>query len=90
MLFRSIASHFDGRIETVVLVENIKRLTTKNNKDMAFLRGSDETTSSEFVLFSDYINQLEGIKVGDLVRIVGKVEKRYDKYQIIIYQMNKI
>lgn len=85
-----IASFFDKRIETVVLIENIKKLTTKNNKDMAFIKGSDETTTSEFVLFSDYFSQIEGIRVGDLVRIIGKVEKRYDKYQIIIYQISKI
>lgn len=85
-----IASYFDKRIETVVLIENIKKLTTKTNKDMAFIRASDETTSSEFVLFSDYFSQLEKIKVGDLVRINGKVEKRYDKYQIIINKINKI
>lgn len=85
-----IEKYFNKLIETVILVEKIKRLNTKNNKEMAFITGSDETVSSDFVLFPDYIKELDNISVGDLVRIKGKVEKRYDKYQIIINKIEKI
>lgn len=86
----NIAHYFDKRIETVVLIEHIKVLKTKTNKDMAFILGSDETTSSDLVVFPDYINDLNNIKVGDLVKVVGRVEKRLDKYQIIVSKITKI
>ena len=85
-----IASYFDKYIETVVLIEHIKTLKTKNNDDMAFITGSDETTTSDFVIFSRYFDELKKVKEGDLARIFGKVEKRLDKYQIIINKIEKI
>lgn len=83
-----IASNFNKIVKTVVLVEKIKVIKTKKNKDMAFLVGSDETTSNEFILF-DNINISE-INVGDLLLIEGRVERRLDKYQIIVNKINKI
>lgn len=85
-----IAAYFDKRIETVVLLEAIKKIMTKNNKEMAFIKASDETLSGEFTLFPDKMQELKGIKVGDLVRIKGHVEKRYANYQIIIQSIEKI
>ena len=41
-------------------------------------------------LITDYIKQLENIKEGDLVRIVGKVERNRDRYNIIIKTIQKI
>lgn len=86
----NIEANFDKRIETVVLVESIKKIKTKTNKDMAFLSGSDETTSSEFTLFDNVFNSLDKIKVGDLVRIFGRVERRLDKYSIVVNKIEKI
>ena len=86
----NIRKFFDKRIETVVLIDRIKKHTDKNNKEMAFISASDETTSSDFILFSDYIKQLDNIKEGDLVRIFGKVERNRDKYSIIISKIEKI
>lgn len=83
-----IASNFNKLVKTVVLVEKIKVIKTKKNKDMAFLVGSDETTSNEFILF-DNLNISE-INVGDLLLIEGRVERRLDKYQIIVNQISKI
>lgn len=83
-----IASNFNKIVKTVVLVEKIKVIKTKKNKDMAFLVGSDETTSNEFILF-DNLNISE-INVGDLLLIEGRVERRLDKYQIIVNQISKI
>lgn len=83
----NIKKYFDKYIETVVLIENIRVVHTKNGKDMAFLRGSDETTSADFVLFPDRVSFLDSVKSGDLVWIKGHVERRFDKYQIVINNM---
>lgn len=86
----NIEKYFDKRIETVVLVESIRKIKTKTNKDMAFLTGSDETTSSEFTVFDNCFSSLDSINKGDLVKILGRVEKRLDKYSIVVNKIEKI
>ena len=55
---------------------------------MAFITASDETIQNDYVLFD--INLIKDIKVGDLVLINGLVERRMDKYQIVINTISKI
>ena len=73
-----------------VLIENIRVIKTKDNKDMAFLRASDETGELEFVVFPNTIKELENISVSSLVLIRGKVSKRFDTYQITVNKIEKI
>ena len=68
-------------------VEQIKKIKTKNNKDMYFIVGSDETKNCEFVLFN---NDFCDIILGSVYIVEGKVEKRYDKYQIVINRIKKV
>lgn len=82
--------YFDKRIETVVLIENIKAIKTKTNKDMAFITASDETRIGEFTCFDSVMPSLNLIKKGDLVKITGRVEKRMDKYNIIVNKIEKV
>ncbi len=86
----NIEAYFDKFVECVVLVENIKSIKTKNNKDMAFLTASDETTNGEFTCFESVMPSLNFISKGDLVRIKGRVEKRLDRYSVIVKQITKI
>lgn len=83
-----IAKNFNKIVKTVILVEKIKVIKTKKNKDMAFVVGSDETTSNEFILF-DNLN-ISDINVGDLLLIEGRVERRLDKYQIVVQRFEKV
>lgn len=85
-----IEKYYNKYVETVILVEKLKKLKTKNNDEMAFITGSDETISNDFVIFPTYIHLLDNIKVGDLIKVSGKVEKRYDKYQIIVSKVEKV
>ena len=57
---------------------------------MAFITGSDETSSLDFVIFSNTFNQLYNISVGDLVKVFGHVERRNDKFQIIVNKIEKV
>lgn len=85
----NIKSYFDKRIETVILIDKIHMLKTKNNDDMAFVTGSDETGRNEYVLFKEALKDKE-FKVGALYFVKGKVERRFDKYQIIVSEINKV
>ncbi len=85
--FNKIEDYFDKNITVVGLLEQIRTIKTKKNETMAFLLISDETTSLDFILFSNRIDYINYIRKGDLLRITGHVEKRLAKYQIVI---NKI
>ena len=56
---------------------------------MAFLSCSDESSKSDFIVFPSKFNLVRDINSGDIVYIVGKVEKRFDKYQILVSDIKK-
>jgi len=85
----NLKEYFDKQIEVVVLIETIRSIKTKKNQDMAFITASDETNLAEFVVFPESYMQLMNLKKQDLVRIIGKVTKRLDQYQIVIYKIRK-
>lgn len=86
----NIKENFDKVVDTVVLVEKIKKIKTKNGDDMAFLEASDETGTSEFTIFKEVFPGLKDVFVGSLVKVRGRVEKRMDKYQIVVSNISKI
>lgn len=85
-----INKYFDKFIKVYVLVESIRKIKTKNNEDMAFLSCSDETSIEDFIVFPNKFILLNDIKSGDIIYISGKVEKRFDKYQILVNNVEKI
>ena len=85
-----IPDYFDKNISIIVYTENIKEINTKNNDKMAFINGSDEIEKIEIVLFPKLYKTTEKINVGDILFVRGKVEKRYDKYQISTFEIKKI
>ncbi|MEG2322673.1 MAG: DNA polymerase III subunit alpha [Bacilli bacterium] len=78
---KNVISYFDKNIICLILVEKVHKIVTKKNENMLFITGSDETSLCEFVLFPK--NYCE-VKVGNIYIINGHVEKRFDKYQIIV------
>ena len=68
----------------MILVERIKEITTKKNDTMAFVTASDEFGQISLTLFPKIYKQYSDISKGDIVRIRGLVEKRFDKYQVIV------
>ena len=84
-----LCDYFDKRINTVIYIEKIREIKTKNNETMAFITLSDEIASADAVIFpKQYKNII--ISKGEVLQIDGKVEKRYDKYQIIINSIKKL
>ncbi len=77
-----LKKHFNKVINIIVNVDIIKEINTKNNELMAFVVGSDVSGDVSITLFPKiYKNQ--SIKKGDILKIIGKVEKRYNDYQIV-------
>ena len=78
------------KIKTVVIVEKISKIKTKKNEDMAFFTGSDETGISDFTVFPKIYDIFKDIKNNDLVMVIGEVQRRFDKYQIIVNNIKRM
>ncbi len=79
----NIELFFDKIIETIVYVDHIKEITTKKNEKMVFITGSDEISSVDVVLFPRVYSKYN-IKKGNILKLKAHVEKRYDKYQLVV------
>ena len=85
-----VESLFDKNINIIVNIDKIKEIDTKNSDKMAFLNISDELKTIDAVLFPKTYEKYNWIKKDDIVLIVGHVEKRFDKYQIIVNEIVKL
>ena len=79
--------YFDKTITTILFVENIKTIKTKNNEKMSFITLSDENEKIEGILFSDAYKKIGEVERNSVYKINAKVEKRDNTYQLIIYNM---
>ena len=70
-------------IDMALLITKIKTIKTKDNEDMAFVLGEDESGSIEITVFPKVLKTLTSLKINDIIIINGKSSKRYDKYQIV-------
>ena len=57
---------------------------------MAFISGSDELSNIDIVLFPRIYEKYNTLKQGDIILVKGKVEKRFDKYQIVVNNIEKL
>ena len=80
--------YFNQRIILIVLIEKITKIKTKNNEDMAFITASDETGVGNFVIFHNELMKSPLFKVGDLIKVNGRVTKRLADFQININQIS--
>ena len=84
MILSDIDKYFDKRIMTIVLVDKLRIVETKNGKNMLFISGSDEVNTVDLVLFPTVYEKYNNLEKGMVLSVFGKVEKRFDKYQIVV------
>jgi len=89
IMIKDIKKYFDKEVNLVVSVDRLKKTTTKNKETMAFLDVVDELDSISVVLFPTTYSKYN-ISNDDIIFLKGKVEKRFDKYQIIANYIEKI
>lgn len=82
-----IKNYFNRIIETAVMIDKIKKIETKNKEEMCFIDCSDEFEQAELVVFPKVLKKYPNLKVGDIIVIKCKVEKRFDKYQLILNEI---
>ena len=81
---KNISNYFNKNISLTLVIDNIKEVTTKKNDIMAFITASDEFGSISLTMFPKIYKEYSNIKKRDIIKVYGHVEKRYDKYQIIV------
>ena len=85
-----IENYFDKVINLIVYVDKVKEINTAKGDKMCFISGSDELMNTDIVLFPKIFQKHNDINQGDIILIKGKVEKRFDKYQIVVNDLKKL
>ena len=85
-----IPENFDKKINCVVLVDKIKTINTKTGEKMMFFDASDEYMKRDFTMFPKTYKEYSNLKVGDIIKIEGRVERRYSEYQIVVQNLEKL
>ena len=80
-------------IKQQIFSDNIvfaQEINTKNKDKMMFIMGSDELSTVDIVVFPRVYQVMPEFSLGDILKITGKVEKRYDQYQIVANKIIKL
>ena len=85
-----LKDYFDKRIEVLVLVERVKVIDTKKGDRMAFVTGSDETSTIDFTFFPNIYKIYSDVSKGDILKINGRVEKRFDEWQMAVNKVERL
>lgn len=85
-----INNNLNKKVEVIVSIDKIKEILTKKNEAMCFLTSSDNTGSTVLIVFPDLYKNYNNFKKGDIIKVKGKVEKRFDEYQIICNEIEEI
>ena len=79
-----IGNYFNKRVNMIILVEKVKVIETKKHDKMAFVVGSDETSNRDFTIFPKVYEKYPDISKGDILKVNGNIERRYDNLQIVV------
>ncbi len=85
-----IEDHLGKYIYLVLEINSIKEIFTKNNDVMAFVKASDEYCQVELTFFPKIYKTNQFLKVYDIIKVYGRVDKRFDNYQIVVSNVIKL
>ena len=85
-----VPDNFNKVIDSIILVEKIKTINTKKGDKMMFISGSDEIMQRDFTIFPKAYKDCSEIKIGDIIKVSGRVERRYALYQIVVSKIEKL
>ena len=69
--------------------ERKKEINTKSGDKMMFINASDSFGNAELVMFPKTYNKYFNIPIPGVYKIKGKVEKRFSKLQIVLYDVER-
>ena len=84
-----IKKYYNKNISSIMMIDKIKEITTKNNDKMAFLTCSDEEMSIDVIIFPKVYENISNLKKSDIIKVDGHVERR-DNYNIIASNITNV
>lgn len=87
---KDLNNYFDQVITIILHVDNIKVIKTKKDEDMCFLTCTDEINMIDVVMFPKIFNEYQDINNNDIVEIKARVEKRFDKLQLVVINLKNL
>ena len=85
----AINDYLFKNINMVLIVNKIKKIKDKNDKDMAFIDAEDDTGKIELTIFNNMFDEIINLKEKDIILLNGKVSKRFDKLKIIVNNIKR-
>ena len=86
----NLEKFFDKNIKIILYFERKKEIDTKDKEKMMFITASDSFGYVELVMFPKTYNKYFNISFPKVYEVIGKVEKRFSKLQIVINSVNNI
>ncbi len=87
---KNIEKYFDSNVVMILYIERKKEIDTKAKEKMMFLNASDSFGAIELVMFPKTYNKFFNIPLPGVYKIKGKVEKRFSKLQVVLYDVEKV
>ena len=84
-----LGNYFDKNVEMTLYFERKKEINTKSGDKMMFINASDAFGNAELVMFPKTYNKYFNIPIPGVYKIKGKVEKRFSKLQIVLYDLER-
>jgi len=72
------------------IIDKIKEIVTKKNDVMCFITASDNTGTTTLIVFPDLYKENNNFKKNEILKVKGKVERRFNEYQIILNKVKKL
>ena len=85
-----IEAYFDKVVNIIIYIDKIKEITTARGDKMCFISGSDELSTIDIVIFPKIYKDFKDLSHGDIILVKGRVEKRFDKFQIVSNKIIKL
>lgn len=84
-----VGMYHNRKINVIVIVDKVRKIKTKNAMDMMFFVGSDEYQALDFTIFPKIYNRYRDLNIqnGMILHIFGRVERRYNTFQLVIDQL---
>ncbi len=84
-----IKNHLNKNVNVIISIDRIKEILTKKGESMCFITGSDNTGSTSLIVFPDLYKTHNHFKKNEIIKVFGKVEKRFDEYQIVCSEIDR-
>jgi len=84
-----IKEHLNKKVELIVNIDKVKEIITKNNDTMCFITATDNTGTTTLIIFPDLYKTKNNFKKNEIIKVTGKVERRFNEYQVICNEIER-